>query len=274
MNTYCRIWEAGGQATLTTSTEGGELKAKLEIQLGSPAAPRPGAPSATSGHPAAAHRPCHRGPAAKARSRARAAAYQAKKAVAAATASLSSTAAMAAGSGGASPSSSAPQRRPLHLLPSPPAGRRRVMSVGRRDMPSFSPLNLDGSHPSPPPTSTAGSALSAPSPVPRDDQLPTPGDALLPPASAALADLEDASSPAPGGDSVLESDNSPGPTPGDASRFLTARPLWQCAGKSCERIFCCADDLSEHLLEAHNTRNCNLYGVVLYIDEHDYLYIL
>ena len=49
----------------------------------------PGAPSATSGHPAAAHRPCHRGPAAKARSRARAAAYQATKAVAAATASLS-----------------------------------------------------------------------------------------------------------------------------------------------------------------------------------------
>ena len=79
MNTFCRIWEAGGQATLTTSTEGGELKAKLEIQLGSPAAPRPGAPSTTSGHPAASHRPCHRGPAAKARSRARAAAYQAKK---------------------------------------------------------------------------------------------------------------------------------------------------------------------------------------------------
>ena len=101
MNTYCRIWEAGGQATLTTSTDGGELKAKLEIQLGSPAAPRPGAPSATSGHPAAAHRPCHRGPAAKARSRARAAAYQAKKAAAAAAIS-SSTAAIAAGSGEAS----------------------------------------------------------------------------------------------------------------------------------------------------------------------------
>ena len=83
MNTYCRIWEVGGQATLTTITEGGELKAKLEIQLGSPAAPRPGALSATSGHPAAAHRSCHRGPAAKARSRARAAAYQVKKAAAA-----------------------------------------------------------------------------------------------------------------------------------------------------------------------------------------------
>ena len=57
VNTYCRIWEAGGQATLTTSTEGGELKAKLEIQLGSPAAPRPGAPSTTSCRPAASHRP-------------------------------------------------------------------------------------------------------------------------------------------------------------------------------------------------------------------------
>ena len=91
MNTFCRIWEAGGQATLTTSTEGGELKAKLELQLGSPAAPRPGAPLTTSGLPAASHRPCHRGPAAKARSRARAAAYQAKKAAAAA-ATVSSTA--------------------------------------------------------------------------------------------------------------------------------------------------------------------------------------
>ena len=131
MNTFCRIWEASGQATLTTSTEGGELKAKLEIQLGSPAAPRTGAPSTTSGHPAVSHRPCHRGPAAKARSRARAAAYQAKKAAAA---TFFSTAAIAAGSGEAS-FSSASQRRPLHLLPSPPAGRRRVMSGGRRDMP-------------------------------------------------------------------------------------------------------------------------------------------
>ena len=278
MNTFCRIWEASGQATLTTSTEGGELKAKLEIQLGSPAAPRTGAPSTTSGHPAVSHRPCHRGPAAKARSRARAAAYQAKKAAAvAASAKVSST----AGSGEASPSSVS-QRRPLHLLPSPPAGRRRVMSVGRRDMPSFAPLNLDGTHPSlPPPTSTAGPALS--SPVPRDDQLPTPGDALLPPASVTLAaaapaqPLEDAS--ASPGDSVLESDSTPVPTPGDAARFLAARPLWQCGalakgGKSCEKIFCCADDLSEHLWEDHKSRNWNAYCVELYIDEHDYLYIL
>ena len=144
LNTFCRIWEAGGQANLTTSTDGGKLKAKLEIQLGSPAAPRSGAPSTTSGLPAASHQPCHRGPAAKAQSRARAAAHQAKKAAAA---TISSTAAIAAGSGEAS-SLALSQRRPLHLLPSPPAGRRRVMSVGRRDMPSFAPLNLDGTHPS------------------------------------------------------------------------------------------------------------------------------
>ena len=100
---------------------------------------------------------------------------------------------------------------------------------------------------------TAGPALS--SPVPRDDQLATPGDALLPPASVTL------------------------PTPGDAARFLAAWPLWQCGvlakgGKSCEKIFCCADDLSEHLWEDHKSRNWNAYSVELYIDEHDYLHIL
>ena len=33
-DTFCRVWKAGGQATLTTSTEGGLLKANLDIQLG------------------------------------------------------------------------------------------------------------------------------------------------------------------------------------------------------------------------------------------------
>ena len=117
-------------------------------------------------------------------------------------------------------------------------------------MPSFAPLNLDGTHPSLPlSSSTAGPTLS--SPVPRNDQLATPGDSLLPPASVTL------------------------PTPGDAARFLAARPLWQYAalakgGKSCEKIFCCADDLSEHLWEDHKSRNWNAYSVELYIDEHDY----
>ena len=40
----------------------------------------------------------------------------------------------------------------VHILPSPPtaSGRRRVMSVGRPDMPTFSSLNLDGNPPIPP----------------------------------------------------------------------------------------------------------------------------
>ena len=44
-DTYCHcVWKAGGQATLTTSTEGGLLKANLDIQLGRPSAACPGAP--------------------------------------------------------------------------------------------------------------------------------------------------------------------------------------------------------------------------------------
>ena len=38
-DTFCRVWGAGGQATLTTTTQGGELKANLEIQVGSPSSP-------------------------------------------------------------------------------------------------------------------------------------------------------------------------------------------------------------------------------------------
>ena len=96
-DTYCRVWKAGGQATLTTSTEGGLLKANLDIQLGRPSAACPGAPpphlvrptawssspSSTSAPGHSGARSClqrrrrrHRGPAAKARSNARAAAYQ------------------------------------------------------------------------------------------------------------------------------------------------------------------------------------------------------
>ena len=96
-DTFCRVWGAGGQATLTTTTKGGELKANLEIQVGSPSSPRPGAPptstafSSSQRHPGAVaqhrrrRRPRHRGPAAKARSRARAAAHQASLAAASST---------------------------------------------------------------------------------------------------------------------------------------------------------------------------------------------
>ena len=94
-DTFCRVWGAGGDATFTTSTQEGKLRVNLDIQLGSATAACPGAPTlrhqrpsawtstaptSASGHPGAGQR-CrrrrHRGPAAKARSNARAAAHQA-----------------------------------------------------------------------------------------------------------------------------------------------------------------------------------------------------
>ena len=95
LDTFCQVWGAGGQATLTTTTKDGQVIAKLELQLGHPADARPGAPgvqqrlsAGTSsapppGHPGAARRPRHRGPAAKAKNCARAALHQATKASAA-----------------------------------------------------------------------------------------------------------------------------------------------------------------------------------------------
>ena len=83
-DTFSRVWGAGGQATLTTRTEGGKLRANLELQLGSPAASRPQPlhpqqqrSKFASGHPEAAQHRHHRGQAAQAKSRARAAAHQA-----------------------------------------------------------------------------------------------------------------------------------------------------------------------------------------------------
>ena len=159
-DTFCRVWAAGGQATLTTTSLGGKVTAKLDIELGHPTDARPGAPpphlrtakafSSQHGAPAsgAARRPCHRGPAAKAKSRARAAAYQAAKAAAAA-ASVSSAQQTEPES---TPSTPAPgeasavqaSSKPLNLLPSPPAsdGRRLVVSVGKKErLPSFSQLD-------------------------------------------------------------------------------------------------------------------------------------
>ena len=55
-----------------------------------------------------------------------------------------------------------PLLHPLHhlLSPSPTSGRRRVMSLGRPEMPTFSSLNLDGSCSTPP----APPSPSTPSP--------------------------------------------------------------------------------------------------------------
>ena len=146
--TFCRVWAAGGQATLTTTSLEGIVTAKLEVKLGQSTGARPGAPphlctakafpfqheAPASG---AVRRPCHRGPAAKAKSRARAAAHQAAKAAAAPVQESTP------GTPTSTPAPNAPLAapKPLTLLPSPPAsdGRRLVVSVGRGErLPSFS----------------------------------------------------------------------------------------------------------------------------------------
>ena len=84
---FCRVWRAGGQATLTTSTEAGRVKTNLEIQLGPPDDPCPDALPVhlrQRGHRAEAprphqHRRRHRGPGARARNNQRAAKFQALK---------------------------------------------------------------------------------------------------------------------------------------------------------------------------------------------------
>ena len=140
-DTFCRVWRAGGQATLTTSTEGGLLKANMDIQLGPSTAACPGAPplrqtasastfsSPAPGHPGAGQRRRrrrHRGPAAKARSKARAAAHQASLAAAEA--------------------SSASVPAPPPPPPPPPATARLIKVVERKasSWPTFSQLDGEG----------------------------------------------------------------------------------------------------------------------------------
>ena len=85
--TFTRVWEAGGQTSLHLHTQNGQAKAFLEIQLGAPAAPRPGAPDVRGEEPGPTHghqhhhvcpqqrEPRRRGPAARARDTARRAAW-------------------------------------------------------------------------------------------------------------------------------------------------------------------------------------------------------
>ena len=122
--------EAGCSASLTFTTSGDKIKANLDIGL------EPSLPSSECSTPRS------RSTTPSTKSTKRAAAHQASLA-SQPGASSPPTAQPTA------PASGAPQRRPLHLLPSPPDGRRRVMSVGRREMPSVSFLNLDGAHPLP-----------------------------------------------------------------------------------------------------------------------------
>ena len=54
------MWEAGGQTSLHPNTQDGQARATLDIQLGSPADPRPGAPEVGKDGPGPSHGPQHR----------------------------------------------------------------------------------------------------------------------------------------------------------------------------------------------------------------------
>ena len=140
---FRKIEEAGGQATLSVTTQGGKTRIKFETES-PPSATEP----TSSPPPPRRRRRRRRGAAARALAKQRAAAHQATLAEAATSDPLVSS----PPSSTHSPLTTAP-RRPLHhlLSPSPPSGRRRIMSLGRpAEMPSFASLNLDG-HCSPPP---------------------------------------------------------------------------------------------------------------------------
>ena len=266
-DTFCRIWRAGGQATLTTSTKDGQVQANLELQLGLPAAARAGAPpheqrlsspSSVPGHPGASRcKPCHRGPSAKAKSRARAALHQAAK--------------KASASEGASPSS------------------RLVTSA---DLPEeVSSPHSDGASPSPPaePTPVSGGALPIASTVPVEatdstvpveatPPLPSPVKASSPTSGDVCAPALGDASPDPGGDLPSASGGKTTPSPGDASNFLTAPYFYQCTAKlpraePCEKIFCNMEDLETHCRSVHGVSAFN-YCQHLHIDSHKNLYIL
>ena len=150
LEVFHKIEKAGGQANLSVSTSGGKTKLKLEI------ATTPAPPTVSSTSTSSAHVRRHRRRGARARDRRnqRAAAHQASR-VEAATSSVPLD----------------PPHRPLRLLLSPPpaSGRRRVMSLGRPEMPTFSPLNLDGDppvpSPSPPPSPTPPPSPPPPSQI-------------------------------------------------------------------------------------------------------------
>ena len=80
--TFTRVWGSGGQASLHLHTQAGKSRAMLDIQLGPPAAPRPGAPDVQGEGPGPTpgpqrhpqhcqQRPRRRGPASRARDAAR-----------------------------------------------------------------------------------------------------------------------------------------------------------------------------------------------------------
>ena len=159
---YSDVEESCGCASLSLSTSGGKSIVKFTLETPPPpvtttSSRSPTSPSAPGNQAAGRRRRRNRGAAWRARRNQRAAASQVTLAEV-----------------NASPASPPPRPpRPLHhlLSPSPSAGRRRVMSLGRPEMPTFSSLNLDGaSSPSPTPTpptpSSASPPPSTPSPSP------------------------------------------------------------------------------------------------------------
>ena len=79
-STFNRVWGAGGEASLSLKTVDGKVSAVLEVQLGLPTSPRPGAPEADQQAAGSLHhqqpgqrrRRCrHRGPGSQARDAAR-----------------------------------------------------------------------------------------------------------------------------------------------------------------------------------------------------------
>ena len=156
---FSEVEERGGCASLSLSTSRG--KSTFKFTLETPPSPATTLPSSSAspsapGNQAAGRRRRNRGAAWRARCNQRAAASQVT---------------LAEVNSPASPPPRPPH--PLHhlLSPSPSTGRRRVMSLGRPEMPTFSSLNLDGtSSPSPTPTpptpSSASPPPSTPSPSP------------------------------------------------------------------------------------------------------------
>ena len=143
---YSEVEENGGSATLSLSTKGGKSIFKFTLESPPPAPATTGLPSTSPPAPGnqavGRRRRRNRGAAARARRNQRAAASQASLAE-------------------VDPPPTPPRRSLCHLLsPSPNSGRRRVMSLGRMEMPTFSTLNLDGSSsppPAPPPPSPPSS---------------------------------------------------------------------------------------------------------------------
>ena len=161
---YSDVEESCGCASLSLSTSGGKSIVKFTLETPPPpvtttSSRSPTSPSAPGNQAAGCRRRCNRGAAWRARRNQRAAASQVTLAEV------------------NSPPASPPPRppRPLHhlLSPSPSTGRRRVMSLGRPEMPTFSSLNLDGSSspsasPAPPPSTPSSTSPppSTPSPSP------------------------------------------------------------------------------------------------------------